>query len=58
MSAVAVMDGTMNTLHDERLATVLRTLVASGAKSVLDLGCGTGAAPCCAVWFAYLNSNR
>lgn len=37
------MNYTINTLHDERLDAVLQTLVASGAKSVLDLGCGTGA---------------
>lgn len=30
-------------LHDERLDTVVRRLVASGAASVLDLGCGSGA---------------
>lgn len=36
------MEGEINSLHDERLYTVLQTLVASGAKSVLDLGCGTG----------------
>lgn len=29
-------------LHEERLDTVLRVLVASGARSVLDLGCGSG----------------
>lgn len=30
-------------LHDERLDAVVRHLVASGAGSVLDLGCGSGA---------------
>lgn len=29
-------------LHEERLDTVLQTLVDSGAKSVVDLGCGSG----------------
>lgn len=29
-------------LHDERLDTVVRYLIASGATSVLDLGCGPG----------------
>lgn len=29
-------------LHDERLDTVVSTLLASGANSVLDLGCGPG----------------
>ena len=29
-------------LHDERLDTVVRALLASGATSVLDLGCGPG----------------
>lgn len=29
-------------LHEERLKTVTRRLVASGAQSVLDLGCGSG----------------
>lgn len=29
-------------LHEERLDTVVRHLVASGARSVLDLGCGEG----------------
>jgi small RNA 2'-O-methyltransferase len=31
-----------STLHDERLDAVMRRLVASGARSVLDLGCGSG----------------
>jgi small RNA 2'-O-methyltransferase len=30
-------------LHDERLETVLAALLASGARTVLDLGCGSGA---------------
>lgn len=30
-------------LHEQRLATVLQVLLDSGAASVLDLGCGTGA---------------
>ena len=30
-------------LHEERLDTVVRHLLATGAKSVLDLGCGSGA---------------
>jgi small RNA 2'-O-methyltransferase len=30
-------------LHEQRLATVLQVLLDSGATSVLDLGCGTGA---------------
>ncbi len=29
-------------LHEERLAAVLQTLVHSGARTVLDLGCGEG----------------
>ena len=29
-------------LHEERLATVVRSLLRSGAQSVLDLGCGPG----------------
>lgn len=32
----------MSDLHEERLQTVLGTLLQSGASSVLDLGCGTG----------------
>ena len=31
------------TLHEERLETVVRVLRASGAQSILDLGCGPGA---------------
>lgn len=30
-------------LHDQRLGAVLRALLASNARSVLDLGCGSGA---------------
>ena len=30
------------TLHERRLATVLGVITASGARSVLDLGCGSG----------------
>jgi small RNA 2'-O-methyltransferase len=30
-------------LHDERLRTVVGILIASGARTVLDLGCGSGA---------------
>ena len=32
----------VSTLHDERLDTVVRELLGSGATSVLDLGCGPG----------------
>ena len=32
----------MTSLHEERLDFVLRTLKSTGARRVLDLGCGSG----------------
>lgn len=36
------MKGITSALHEERLDTVVRRLLGSGARSVLDLGCGPG----------------
>jgi small RNA 2'-O-methyltransferase len=35
-------DGTVTSLHEERLERVVRALLESGSESVLDLGCGPG----------------
>lgn len=35
-------DETKSPLHEERLDAVVRALIASGARSVVDLGCGSG----------------
>jgi 3' terminal RNA ribose 2'-O-methyltransferase Hen1 len=35
-------DSELTSLHEERLDTVRRHLIANGAQSVLDLGCGPG----------------
>ena len=41
-ACLAHWDGEVSDLHEERIAAIAQALLGAGAKSVLDLGCGTG----------------